>query len=231
MSTRIQSEATPRSGWATGLVLAASLLAIGCSPEKALWQSGIQLPGIDKTMSVQRLVARGDYIDAILSGSDFVIEVYLPNNEACGAIFREGVEVNYLEGAPGGVYKKDDWVCTSAGIGTLKEWRNRMPRPRNTGSVVERAFAKYQLVYQDADVTFLRGRFPLSARLGFVGLDDTIAVVPNSPECEAPIGRNTSSMEFYQTGKKVITLVSTHGQCLILGLIAPFGHGRPTPES
>ena len=227
MIARIQRQAIPRIASAAALALAASVVLSACSPEKALWQSGVQLPGVDKTMRVERLVTRGDYLDAILAGGDFVIGVYLPNNDACSTIFHEGVEVNYLEGAPGGMYKQDDWVCHSAGIGTLIEWRKRRPRPRNTGSIVERGRANYKVVYQDDEVTFLRGRFPLTGLLGFVGFDDTIAVVLNTPECEAPIGRTTSTMEYYPTGKKVFTLVSTQGQCLITGLITPFGHGRP----
>jgi len=231
MIARTQAEARRRTSSAAPLAVAAALLLTACSPEKALWQSGVQIPGLEKTMRVERLVERGDYVAAILAGEGFIIEVYLPKNDDCNAIFREGAEVNYLEGSPGGMYKQDDWVCRSVGIGSLHEWRERRPRPRHTGSIVQRALANYQVVYQDTEVTFLRGRFPLTGLLGFIGLNDTIAVVRNTPECEAPIGRNTSTMEYYPTGKKVLTLVSTSSQCHITGLIAPFGEPRPKPDA
>ena len=79
-------------------------------------------------MQVEKVTARGDYLAAILATEDSSIEVYLPNNDACRALFVQGAELQYLEGAPGGVYKKDDLECISAGIGTLREWRNRRPR-------------------------------------------------------------------------------------------------------
>ena len=212
-------------------VACAILLVQGCSPQKNFWQSGMQVPGFDKPMQVERVTERGDYLAAILASKDFSIEVYLPNNEACHAVFVEGRTLDYKEGAPGGIYRHDDHVCSSAGIGTLREWRSRNPRSRAAGEVIPRRQAQYQLVYQDEDVAFLRGRFPLTPMVGFVEMGDTIAVVDQTPECDGPIARNTSTMEFYPTGKRVFTLVSTRGQCLITGLIAPFGQGRPAPPS
>ncbi len=204
------------------------LLLLACSPEKTLWQSGFRIPGVlEKPMRVERVIARGDYLAGILAGKGFSIEVYLPNNESCRAVFAEGAELNYLEGAPGGVYELKGLTCRSSGIGTLDEWRSRRPRPRSTGSLIARGLASYRLVYQDDEVAFLRGRFPLAGKLGFVGSDDTIVVVPKTAECEAPIARTRSSMEYYPTGKKVLTLVSTPNHCPIAGLIAPFARGRP----
>lgn len=230
-----RATATPDRTWrcfsrlARVALLLLLLLPLACNPSKGLWQSGFRIPGLlEKPMQVETVIARGDYLAAILAGDDFAIEVYLPDNEACRAIFALSSWLNYLEGAPGGVYKSHDQECRSVGIGSLREWRKRRARPRTTGSVIARGHASYQLVYQDDDVAFLRGRFPLSGKLGFAELGDTIAVVAKTPECEAPIARTTSSMEFYPTGKKVLTLVSTRGQCLITGLIAPFGKGRPT---
>ena len=197
-------------------LVGATLLLPACSLQKTKWQSGLGL-----RMQVERVVTRGDYLAAVLATPDFSIEVYLPNNESCRTLFVEGEELEYREGAPGGVYKKDDLECLSSGIGTLREWRNRRPRPRTSGSIVERGLANYRVVYQDDEVAFLRGRIPLTGMIGFVGLGDTIAVVSKVPKCEGPIARENSSIEYYHTGKKVFTLVSAKGQCPIIGFITP----------
>ena len=204
-------------------LIGATLMLPACSWQKAQWQSGWN-PGL--RMQVERVVARGDYLAAVLAARDFSIEVYLPANESCRTLFVEGAEVEYREGAPGGVYKKDDLECLSSGIGTLREWRNRRPRPRTSGSIVERGLAIYRVVYQDDEVAFLRGQFPLTGMIGFVGLGDTIAVVSKVPQCEGPIARENSSIEYYHTGKKVFTLVSAKGQCPIIGFITPSGPER-----
>ena len=90
-----------------------------------------------------------------------------------------------------------------------------------------RAQADYRKIYEDSQVAFLRGRFPLASKVGWVGLDDLIAVVPKIPNCEAPLSRNTSSMEYYPAGRYVLTLVSYRGQCPIQGLITPYGDTPP----
>lgn len=206
----------------TFLFLACALAALlGCNPKLSSWQSGI--PGWTTEMNVAYSTPRNGYIEATLEMKGLTLITFVPRNETCSAIFSAGAQVDYVDNNPGGTFRSGDRTCRAAGIGSLAVWRSRMPRPANRGgAIIARAQADYRKVYEDPDVVFLRGRFPLSGKVRWVGLDDLIAVVPRIPVCDAPISRNSSSMEYFPVGRNVLTLVSTRGQCPILGLITPY---------
>ncbi len=211
------------------LSLACALATLGgCNPKLSGWQAGI--PGWATEMNVAYSTPRNGYLEATLEIKGLTLITFVPLNETCSAIFSAGAQVNYVDSVPGGIFRSGDRTCQAVGIGSLAAWRSRMPRPENRGgAIIARAQADYRKVYEDSDVVFLRGRFPLSGKLRWVGLDDLIAVVPRIPVCEAPISRNSSSMEYFPVGRNVLTLVSTRGQCPILGLITPYRH-KPSAE-
>ena len=215
----------PRLAWAVVALL--GLVLVACNAKLNAWQAGI--PGWKTPMRVAYATPRDGYLEAVLEMTGLTLVTYVPNDPECAAIFSADSPVDYVNANPGGEFRAGDRSCRAVGIGTLKVWRNRQPRPPNRGgAIIARAQADYRKIYEDADVVFLRGRFPLSGKVGWVGLDDLIAVVPKVPACEMPIARNTSSMEYYPVGRHVLTLVSTRGQCPIQGLITPYG--KPAPE-
>ena len=209
-----------------GLVVAVVFLFSGCNAKLNAWKTG--LPGWKTEMRVVYVTPRDGYLEATLAMEGLTLVTFIPNNALCAGILTADAQVDYVASSPGGDFRTGDRTCRSVGIGSLSVWRNRKPRPNNRGgAIVARAQADYRKVYEDSDVVFLRGRFPLASKVGWVGLDDLIAVVPKHPNCEAPLARNTSSMEYYPAGRYVLTLVSTHGQCPIEGLITPYGDRFP----
>lgn len=206
------------------LVLTAGWTA-ACNPKLASWQVGI--PGWKTEMRVAYTTPRNGYLETTLEMKGLTLITFVPRNETCSTILVAGADIEYVEGNPGGTFRAGDRSCRAVGIGSLAIWRNRLPRPVNRGgAIIARAQADYRNVYEDSEVAFLQGRFPLAGKIGWVGLDDLIAVVPKIPVCEAPLSRASASMEYFPVGRNVLTLVSTRGQCPILGLITPYRSQR-----
>lgn len=206
------------------LLFLAIAAATGCNPKLSGWQAGI--PGWTTEMRVAHVTPRYRYLEATLEMEGLTLVTFVPRSETCAALLSVGAQIEYLDTNPGGTFRSEDHSCSATGIGSLAVWRSRLPRPANRGgSVIARAQADYRTVYEDSDVVFLQGRFPLARKLRWVGLDDLIAVVPKIPLCEAPLSRTSASMEYFPAGRDVLTLVSTRGQCPILGLITPYSNG------
>ena len=206
------------------LLLAPGLLALlatgvpGCNTQKAGFQLG--LPGGGTDMTVSRVKVRGGFLDTTLAGSGWSLRTFLPANEVCTRVTRGEAAVRYLNSGPYGALERDGERCEASGIGSLREWRNKQPRGSD-GSMIPSGRADYRIVYQDEEVVFLRGRFPQTGRLGFTGMGDAIAVVPNSALCQRPINSGSSTIEFFPGGRNVLTLSSSEGRCPIEGLIRP----------
>lgn len=208
------------------LVTLLGLPLVACNAKLNAWQAGI--PGWKTPMRVAYATPRDGYLEAVLEMPGLTLVTYVPNDPVCAGILSADSPVDYVNSNPGGEFRAGDRSCRAVGIGTLRVWRNRQPRPSNRGgAIIARAQADYRKVYEDTDFVFLRGRFPLSGKVGWVGLDDLIAVVPNIPACAMPIARHTSSMEYFPVGRYVLTLVATRGQCPIEGLITPYGEPPP----
>lgn len=197
----------------------------GCNTSKTAMQLGIPGTGVD--MTVARVKPRGGYLDVELHGDGFIMRTWLPASELCQRIVAGEATVRYSSSSPYGTFIRGDDSCDAIGIASLREWRNR--RPRQTSRVIPSGRASYQMVYHDEDVTFLRGTIPLVGLLGFAGMGDTIAVVPNSAECQGPIGRDTSTVEYFHGGKNVLTFSSSEGRCNIEGLIRPLAGADVQP--
>jgi hypothetical protein len=204
-------------------VLSLGLLCCA-SAQKNLWSLGI--PGVSTPFLVTKATPRGGYIDAVLTGKGITLQSYVPLGETCAFVLREEAEVAWINAGPTGGFRREGQECHAAGIGSLHEWRDRGPRPQSLrGSPVPRAQANYRVVYRDDDVAFLRGRFPLSGRIGWTEGGDTLAVVPNDEVCQGPIGRSTSSMQYYPKGRNVLVLVAQNALCPIVGLVRPLPGG------
>lgn len=201
-----------------GLALALGLGLAGCNAQKTAFQLGI--PGSRIDLAVADVKQRMDYLDTRLQGSGWELRTFLPASPTCRHVV-DGESVQYLADGPYGTLVRGDERCVAAGLGSLREWRDRRPRDVTARSIVPSAQASYREVYRDADVAFLRGQFPLAYKLGFAGLGDVIAVVPLVPVCEPPLQRDTSTLEYFEAGSNVLTLSSRDGRCNLAGLIRP----------
>jgi hypothetical protein len=198
---------------------AALLAALGCNPSRALYQAG--LPGVTTSFSVAKVVERGGYLDTILQGRAGELRVFAPADEICAAVLVPEASVAFASEGAGGKLERNGQVCRGVGRGSLTEWRERRARPENLETAVPRAQASYRVVYRDADVVFLRGRFPLAGLVGWSEVGDTIAVVPDTEICREPIGAGVASLEYRPVGPNVLALVTRQGLCPIEGLLQP----------
>ncbi len=200
----------------------------GCtSTSRNVWALG--LPGTRTPFVVSTVDRRGDFLDVMLQGGGFDVRSFAPADGDCLQVLEPEARIEWLASGMQGRLERNGRVCDSAGIGSLLQWRNRGPRPRQVRqSVVPRAPAHYEVVFTDDQVALLRGRFPLAGLLGWAGGDDTIAVIPNSELCAPALERTTSSMQYFPAGRRVLTLVVSNGQCPIEGLIRPLSEAQPT---
>jgi hypothetical protein len=194
-------------------------LGIGCNPSKTVFQLG--LPGSHVSLTVSRVANRGGVIDATLAGDRWQLRTFAAASAACMAIFEPGASVQFKSNAAYGTFARDELRCDAIGIGSLAEWRNKQPRGNSRSGPISSARASYRLVFEDEEVAFLRGTFPLSGRLGFFAAGDAIAVVAREPVCARAIAADGATLEFFQTGSNVLSLGGPNGRCAIVGLLTP----------
>lgn len=207
---------------ATACVLASGLS--GCNAQKNLWASG--LPGLSTDLVVSEVQPVAGYLEVQLAGDGWKLDTFTPADEICLAMLKPGADVAYVANGPYGTLRSGDDVCQAIGLGSLREWRDRRPN-QTTVVMIPRAQADYAVVFSDEKQVFLRGRFPLGSLLGFTGLDDAIAVVPNVAVCQRPIQEGVASLQYYQTGPHPLVLLSGDGQCPILALVQPLPGSEP----
>jgi hypothetical protein len=198
--------------------------AAGCgsSGRGAAWQLGFGSFATD--LSVTRVVPRGDYLDATLEGHGLSLEVFAPASEVCARVLAPEGRVDYVERGIAGRLERDDESCDAVGIAGTRVRRARQPRGQSLRSTpIPRAQATFRPLYEDDDLILLRGRFPLTSRIGWSGGGDTIAAVPNEPVCRGALTGNVASMEFRPNGRTSLSLVGPDGLCPITGLIMPSG--------
>lgn len=209
--------------------LALVLALAGCGPSNTFFAG---LPGVDTPFVVESVHARGHVYDVWLEGPDIRVRTFVPRNEDCHAVLEPGARVAWQAEGVAGVIEAGGVECMAVGLGTLAHWRDRRPDPIGPrGSPVPREPAYYETVYRDSDVTFLRGRFPLSTLLDWTELDDTIAVVPNVESCAPVIAGDVATMLYYPQGFPVLALLDDQERCPVLGLVQPPGSDRTPPLS
>jgi len=203
--------------------LCVAVATLGCLSNRNKFLLGV--PGTSVPVSVSQVKHRMGYLDTTLHGEGWTFRTFLPPTEACGRAVAKETGARWLSGGTHGILERDGQSCESVGIGSLDEWRKRRGRPQRTHTPIPSGHARYQKVYEDEAVVFLRGRFPLLGYLGWVGGEDTIAVVPKLRVCDKPIERGQATIEYFMTGRNVLTLGSKDGRCPIEGLIKPLAPG------
>ncbi len=221
----MQSIARGRRPPAAIQVLASALLlaatpTLGCSWQKGLWELGLGSFGAD--LFVVGVARRGDYLEATLARHGLAIRTYAPVSEDCGFVLQPEAMVSYVERGIGGRFEREGVRCDAVGIGDPQLQRARQPRGDTLSrSPVPRSQATFRRIYQDDEVILLHGRFPEAARIGWARADDCVAVVPNTPACQAAVADGVASMEYRAAGRDTLSLVSGRGPCRIVGLAIP----------
>jgi hypothetical protein len=168
---------------------------------------------------VEEVTDRAGFLDTLLRGENLVRRLFFPGTDTCRAIMTPDAEVEYVRSGKWGQVRSVAGACEPVGIGLLQGWRDRGPRPRDRR--VPKSQVTFKLLYHDEEVALVRGRFPLTNRLGWVGGEDTIAVIPRVPDCQKPLEQGIASMEYRISGRDPLILIVDKGRCPIIGLIRP----------
>jgi len=167
---------------------------------------------------VQSVELHGPILDVVVTG-EVSRRYFLSLTPECRAVAKAGAAVRISPAGPWGRLLRDEWTCIPSGIGSLRYWRNSRPRP-GLGPL-PRSRVSFQVVFSDEKYAFARGRFLLASAVGWSRGDDTVAVIPVSPECHPPLERGVASMQYHERGTYPFTLISDSGVCPILGFIRP----------
>jgi hypothetical protein len=163
----------------------------------------------------------GPYLDATVANERFSHRFFFPRSVDCGEVLRSGEEVQYRTIGPfGRLGNEAGSRCDPVGVGSLKEWRDAMPRRRSRFRT-PREQAAFETIHQGDDLLLLRGRFPLTLEIRWPEPMDSVAVTPNGPECRELLDRETTTMEFHHQGPNVFLLETDRGYCPIIGLVLP----------
>ena len=196
----------------------AAAFALCATPQKTAFQLG--LLGSHLEMTVVRVVPRGPYLEVWLHAPGLELVSFAPADALCREVLAEESAIAYRSGGTGGSFERAGQRCEAAGIGSLEEWRARRPQPR-TSSPVPSGPASFRVIYQDEELAFARGRFPLAALLGWTGSGDTVAAIPNTEICRRPLESGVGTLQYFRGGRHVLTLTSEGGLCPIAGLLVP----------
>jgi hypothetical protein len=190
-----------------------ALVQPGCSTRSMIGRSG--------ELAVSSLVTRGPYLDVTVQDDDVAVRVFADAADAdCKAVLSVGNPVEYANRGVAGRITADGLRCDLVGIGD--PFIRRVSQSRGLASdPIPRAQATYERIYEDDDVALLRGRFPLTGRVGWAGGVDTVVVVQARDTCRRAIDSGVASMEFRPRGINTLALVSGKGLCRIDGLILP----------
>lgn len=199
--------------------LAAAVLGsgAGCTTDEVLAQA--KIPGTSTNATFTEVTERFGYLDATIETGGYTLRFFLPPDEACTAIAREGGEARYKTLGPLGRLTRDDLRCDPLGILSLRAWRDRRPRGAQPRSTIPRAQATFEVLDRDEELVLLNGRFPLAGEVGWVGGVATRALVPTAPVCEKPVESGVASMEYRASGRRPFALVGSDGLCDIVGFV------------
>jgi hypothetical protein len=197
----------------------AAALVLGCGGQGPSLEQPSRFPGGSTTYQVTFVVARGPYLDAVIERQGSSLRLFFPANDACRRVVRVEAMVEYKATSVPGTVKNAQEECESVGIGSLRVWRDR--RPRQSKQVIPRGNAEFRNVYQDSEITLVRGRFPYANQIGWAGGWDTLAALPRNAARDALVARGSASIEFRHAGPEPYRLVTGEGRCTIEGFLRP----------
>ena len=200
-----------------GAILAAVFGCGGCTLDSAV--AGAGLPGTNFEATVSNVKERGSFVDARVVAGGFDFRLFFPANDLCRDLLMNPEGLRFTWAGLMGRVSRGDERCAAVGVLSLVAWRDR--QPRRSREPLPRAPSRYHVVYRDADLVQLHGRFPLAGQLGFTGTQRLIVVVPNDETCSGFANRGTASMEFRVRGPDPLVLIDRGQPCRVLGVAQP----------
>jgi len=194
-------------------------LVLGCGGQGPRMEEPSGLPGVSTAYQVTLVAPRGSYLDAMLERESSSLRLFFPASDVCRRVIRIEALVEYRATSVPGTVRNTQEECEAVGIGSLRFWRDR--RPRQSRQVIPRGNAEFRRVYQDSELTLVRGRFPYANQVGWAGGWDTIAALPRNAACDALVARGSASIEFRHAGPEAFRLVTGEGRCTIEGFLRP----------
>jgi hypothetical protein len=189
----------------------------GCTLDSVIASAGA--PGTSADASLGPVRERGSYLDAEVDAGGFEYRLFFPNVPSCQWLLGEPKGARFKWLGVMGRLELGDERCDAVGVLSLEAWRDR--QPRRSREPLPRSPARYQVVYEDADLVQLEGRFPLASQLGFTGTAQLIAVIPNEAVCHGLGTQGTASMEYRTAGPEPLVLLDRDQLCPVLGLAQP----------
>jgi hypothetical protein len=177
------------------------------------------IPGMSTPWVVKSVAPLGPYLETEIANGKETLRFYTPAEAPCTGILRHEQVVEYVSLGPLGQFQSGDEKCDPVGLGSLREWRDRRPRPEVPPLPSRQA--TYKVEYQDQNVAILRGLFPLTSLIGFPGLGDVLVVIPRNEVCASLLTRETATIEYRVAGPDPLVLYSEKARCPIVGLIQP----------
>lgn len=216
-----KGEGRRRAAAARALALATVVTCLGCETAQQAGETvAFELNPFGSTETlVIDIEVHGPYLLADLRGRQIDLRFLAPRTETCAAVLAPEARLRYLKHGVFGRFLRDDEQCDAAGVMSLAAWRDR--NPRTGGGVVPRATVRYGVVFRDDDFIFLRGRFPLTARIGIPAGYDLVAVLPNAAPCTTLAERREASMEFRPAGRAPYRILAGDGVCEVAGFATP----------
>jgi len=194
-------------------------LVLGCGGQGPRLEQPSGFPGVSTTYQVTFVTVRGPYLDAVIEREGSSLRLFFPASDACRRVVRVEAVVEYKASSVPGTLTNKQGECDGVGIGSLRFWRDR--RPRQSRQVIPRGNAEFRRVYQDSELTLVRGRFPYANQVGWAGGWDTLAALPRNAACDALVARGSASLEFRHAGPEPYRLVTSEGNCPIEGFLRP----------
>ena len=195
------------------------LLLAGCGPKEVLSELGV--PVGEESASVAQLVRRGRYLEARLQTGAHQRHLLLPANETCPKVLEPFGKVRFVEVGTLGEIARGALRCEVYGVASLAKWRDRRPRPIVT-NVPLGDTARYLAMSYDTAVILVRGSFPKALRVGWRRIDDSVAMLANTPHCRAVAEAGQAAMAYYASGPWAFTLSLPDATCPIEGLARPY---------
>ena len=199
------------------ILLAAAALVVGCSKDRLVVESGLPLGSAGTQLSLN--AERGDYLDVNVRTGSKEYRFFLPDSDACRMLFESEAAVRYSNAGSFGRLATSETSCDPNGILSLTAWRDRRPRNPRADMIPRSRSELREVVYEDTDLTLVRGRFLLAREIGYVGGADSIVVIPKVPECTGLPEAGEASMEFRVAGKLPYVLINGGKRCPVLGFV------------
>ena len=194
-------------------------LVLGCGGQGPRLEQPSGFSGASTAYQVTFVVPRGPYLDAVLEREGSSLRLFFPADDVCRRVVRVEATLEYKATSVPGTVRNAQEECEAVGIGSLRFWRDR--RPRQSRQVIPRGNAEFRKVYQDSELTLVRGRFPYANQVGWAGGWDTLAALPRNAACDALVARGSASIEFRHAGPEAFRLVTGQGRCTIEGFLRP----------